>query len=83
MYHTLHVSACKIMSFEIIPGHAAKACFMSLYKRTHDYSGGNLSDAHQDQLQQRDMHAADLCGNPQEERAIVKKHCKQRYYYNA
>lgn len=85
MHHALHVSACHIMCFEIIAGNRTQTCFMRLYQAGHNDARGHITDAHQEQLEQRDLYTRHFSREPKEEGDKMKKDRQQnnrRYGYH-
>lgn len=73
MYHLLHVSAGHVVSLQFIAGNGTQSSFMGLNHGRYDDVGRHVTDAHQEQLDKRNLDARYLGREPEEERYVVEK----------
>ena len=73
MNHTLHMAAGKEVGLQFVAGDIVKPGLVSLNQRGHNHIGRHITDAHQKELDERDVNAADMGAEPQEERHEVKE----------
>ena len=73
VYHLFDVSACQIVGFEAVACDVAQACLVGFDEPWHDDVGRHVTDAHQEELHQRDVDARHLGREPEEEGHIMEK----------
>ena len=74
----LDVSARQVVRLQFVAGEGLQARLVRLDHRLGNHVGGHLTDTHQEQLQERDVHARDFGRNPQEEWHIIEKYRQQK-----
>ena len=67
VHHALHVAAGHIVRLEVVARDVAQPCLVRLDEARHDDVGRHVTDAHQEELQQRDVYARHFGGYPKEE----------------
>ena len=74
MHHALHMTAGHIVRFEIVACHVGQSGLVRFYQTRHNDIGRHITDAHQKQLDERNVNARYLGRQPEEERHEVKEY---------
>ena len=74
MDHLLHVSARHVVGFKLVARDVAQSGFVGLDHGGHDGVGRHVADAHQEELDEGDVHSRHFGGKPEEERYVMEEH---------
>ena len=73
MHHSLDMSTGKIVRLQSVALHLCQTRLMRLNHTIDDFCGRHFTDAHEEELDQTDMHAADDGIDPQHEGHIIEE----------
>ena len=68
------MSARHVVGFQIVAGDVLQTGLMGFDEAWHDDAGRHVADAHQEKLDERNVHAGDLGGKPKEERHEMEEY---------
>ena len=77
MNHALDVSSRHVVCFQVVARDGMQAGFVCFDEAWHDDAGWNVSDSHEEELNQRDFHSRHFGGEPEEERHEVKEDAQE------
>ena len=73
MHHALDMPAGEVVRLQSVALHILQTRLVRLDEAVHNLRRGHLTDAHEEQLYQRDTNTTHLCVYPQHKRHIVEK----------